>query len=388
VKILHVATRHRRGGAERNLIHTMQWELDRGWEVHAAVHPVEYQPTIPTRARVHFVSQMVRKVSPHRDLLTIWMLRKLVRRERFDVVHTHQSKAGILGRLAAWRLAPVIVHTVHMPSFGAAYAPYTSWMFRRFEILCAGLTDYFVTVGSQLRDIYLQAGIGRPEQYSVINSPIEVSRFTELRNASPSQRSRWREELGVDGETRVILSIGALDPRKRHDVALRQVAPMLDEQRLLLMIAGEGPADRELRTLAAELGVQERVRLLGFVEDVKPLLGIADILIHVSEVEGVPQVVLQALAAGVPVVASDSVGLAEINDAPLLVVGHDCDGLRDALARALADRERFSLLDTDLLRDWSPEQVDLKLEAIHTDIDTLVRRRSPSSQPPSVGQHV
>jgi glycosyltransferase involved in cell wall biosynthesis len=376
MKILHVATRHRRGGAERNLIHTMQRELDRGWEVHAAVHPVEYQPTMPAQTRVHFVPQMVREVSPRRDLIAAWMLRQLVRREKFDVVHTHQSKAGILGRFAAWHSAPVIVHTIHMPSFGTAYASHTSWAFRRLERLCAHITDYFIAVGSELRDTYLQAGIGRPEQYSVIHSPINVSLFNELSDISQSQRSGWREALGIDMKARVILSIGALDPRKRHDVAMRQLASMMDDQNLLLMIAGEGPADADLRALATELGVQDHVRMLGFVEDVRPLFGIADALIHVSEVEGVPQVVLQALAAGVPVVASAVEGLSEIDNAPLLVVGRDCTGLGSALRTVLADPEPFRLPNTDLLRDWSPKHVDLKLQVLHTVIETLARRRS------------
>lgn len=376
IKILHVATRHRRGGAERNLIHTMQRELDRGWEVHAAIHPVEYQPTLPAQTRVHFVPQMVREISPRRDLAAAWTLRQLVRREKFDVVHTHQSKAGVLGRFAAWRLAPVIVHTIHMPSFGAAYTSHTSWAFQQLERLGGKITDYFVTVGAELRDTYLQAGIGRPEQYVVIHSPIHVTRFGELRDVSRSQRSRWREELGVNLNARVILSIGALDPRKRHDVTMRQLASEMNDQNLLLMIAGEGPADAGLRALAADLGVQDHVRMLGFVEDVRPLFGIADALIHVSEVEGVPQVVLQALAAGVPVVASAVEGLSEVEDAPLLIIGSDCVGLGNALRTALADPEPFRLPDIDLLRDWSPEQIDLKLQALHTIIETLARRRS------------
>jgi glycosyltransferase involved in cell wall biosynthesis len=390
MKILHVATRHRRGGAERNLIHTMEQELDRGWEVHAAVHPFEYQPTLPASARVHFVPQMVREVSPYRDLLATVILRKLVRRERFDVVHTHQSKAGILGRVAAWRLAPAIVHTIHMPSFGEPYASHASWVFKRLELLCARITDRFIAVGSELRDVYVQAGVGRPEQYSVIHSPIDVSSFSKLRDSSPSQRSRWRRELGIDAKTRVILSIGALDPRKRHDTAIRRLAPAMSNLDLVLLVAGEGPEETNLRALAADLGVQNHVRLLGFVEDVRPLLGIADVFVHVSEVEGVPQVVLQALAAGVPVLASPVEGLREIDEAPLLLVGRDGDGLGEALERALADRERFSLPNRDLLRDWSPKQVNLKLGELHNDIEALVRSRStdretvrPADAPPA-----
>lgn len=375
-KVLHVATAHRRGGAERNLIHTLEWELAHGWDVHVAVGDFEYQPNMPANVATHIVPHLVRRVTPLTDMRAARALRRLIRDENFDVVHTHQSKAGILGRIAAWHRSPVIVHTVHMPSFGPAYSWYSSTLYRGVERLCAHATDRFVTVGEELRAMYLRAGIGSPEQYSVIRSPVVLARFSKLRDLSSSQRFLWRERFDIPRNAKVILAIGALDRRKRHDVALRQLAPHLRETELLFLIAGEGPLDAELRLLARQLGIENSVRLLGFVDDVCPLLAVADVLIHISEVEGVAQVVLQAMAAGVPIVASDVPGLREVSGAPVLTVADDCNDLWNAVDRTFSAPQNFILAEPSELADWCPEVVDHDLAALHAELEAMLEARA------------
>src|SRR5437763_16414839 len=121
LRILHVATRHRVGGAERNLLYTVSRELERGFEVHVAVGTSDLRTDFPPGVRLYPLPDLVRAVSPAADRRALNRIKSLIRTERFDVVHTHQSKAGALGRAAARGLVPVVLHTVHMSSFGPAY---------------------------------------------------------------------------------------------------------------------------------------------------------------------------------------------------------------------------------------------------------------------------
>src|ERR1700759_3592938 len=129
VRILHIATRHRVGGAERNLLYTVSRQAARGFEVHVAVGTEDLEADFRPPIRFHPVGALVREVSPTCDRRATRDLRMLMRTQRFDVVHTHQSKAGAVGRVAALGIAPIVLHTAHMASFGPAYGRARSAVF-------------------------------------------------------------------------------------------------------------------------------------------------------------------------------------------------------------------------------------------------------------------
>ena len=132
-RILHVATRYLLAGSERNLVHTMEWERDAGFEVELATSNASEVGELGDRFRVHRIDALCRELSPRRDIAASRQLQELMDRGAYDVVHTHQSKAGILGRLAASGRARKVVHTVHMASFGSGYNPLASVAFRLAE---------------------------------------------------------------------------------------------------------------------------------------------------------------------------------------------------------------------------------------------------------------
>ena len=121
LRILHITTRHRRGGAERNLRYTTELEVARGYDVHVAVGTDDFVDDFPPEVRRHPVDALVRDLSPVADMRATAELRELIRAHGYDVVHTHQSKAGVLGRLAAGTCSATVVHTAHMASFGPGY---------------------------------------------------------------------------------------------------------------------------------------------------------------------------------------------------------------------------------------------------------------------------
>jgi glycosyltransferase involved in cell wall biosynthesis len=365
-RVLHVTTRHRRGGAERNIAHFIAWELANGYEVDVLVGRDSDAGGLPRGARVRRVSTLVREVDPLHDARAWRTLRSIVADGGYHLVHTHLSKAGILGRVAGRGRATRIVHTVHMASFGPGYGATASWIFRAAERHCAGFTDAMVYVGDGLRERYLANGVGRADTSRVIHSPIEVDRFLESRAWGVEARQAIREELSIDVDVPLVVAIGSLEPRKRHHLLVEALRPMLAAGDVSLAIAGDGPERADLERTAARLGVAGRVHLLGHLADPVPLVAAADVLALTSTVEGVPQVVLQALAAGRPVVATDVPGLREIPEAPITTVPAEGAGIREAVVTRLA--EPGPTVEPAAFAPWTCPEIDEKIRALHEQV--------------------
>jgi glycosyltransferase involved in cell wall biosynthesis len=236
-----------------------------------------------------------------------------------------------------------------MPSFGPEYPLVRGRVYLAAERLCARKTDIFVSVGRELADRYVGADIGRPEQYRVIRSPVDIDRFVGERGLQETRRREVLRRHALDPDRRVGLVISALDKRKRVDLILTSLAAPL-RRGLQVIVLGDGPDREALERLVATLGVQRAVHLPGFVEDVAPYLGAADVLVHASTIEGVPQTIVQAHAAGLPVVATEALGIREV-PGPLLLAHANGDGLAVRVAEAL--RTPRSPVDSRLLAEWT-----------------------------------
>jgi glycosyltransferase involved in cell wall biosynthesis len=366
-RILHVATRFLKGGAERNIAHFVAWEIAAGFDVELAFGPDTETAGIPDSIPTHSLTWLTRNVHPIKDAMAARELRTLLRSRRFDIVHTHLSKAGVVGRFAArGSVTRRVAHTVHMASFGDGYGRLGSWVFRTLERRCARSTDVIAFVGTDLLQLYASAGVVEAAQSMVIHSPIDLAEFLKTREWAADPRDAIRRDFGVDGEAPLFLAIGVLDPRKRYDLMLTGIAPVLARTGAHLAIAGDGRERAKIEVLARELGVAGHVHLLGHVDDVTSLLAAADVLIHTSSVEGVPQVVLQALAAGRPVVATDVTGLREIADAPIRIVPHSGAGLADAVIQALASHPEP--VETSALTPWTCAAIDKLIADFHVRI--------------------
>jgi len=369
VRILHIATRHRLGGAERNLTFSVDWEVEHGHEVHVAIGRDSLLDQVPPAATIHVIRDLVREVSPLRDLRAYRALRKLITAGDFDLVHTHQSKAGVLGRLAARGTGRNVVHTIHMASFGRAYNPVASAVFLRAERFCARWTTRIVSVGRELASMYQQAGIGRSSQYTVIRSPIDLDEFFQARLVTPDVKRRRKADLGFEHTVPLAVVVSSLEPRKRVDRVMRELADLVRDERLQLAIAGDGAMREQLASFASKAGISTRARLLGYVNDIPNLMSAADLLVHAATVEGVPQVVIQAWAAGVPVVATQMPGLREIDRPPLLIAGSRPGDLAAAVLRQLA--APGTILPTEAFEPWSRSGVEAALARIHDDLGAV-----------------
>jgi glycosyltransferase involved in cell wall biosynthesis len=363
MRILHVTTRMVDGGAPRNILFSIDWERRAGHEVHLAMGPDGIPAQLPPGTTLQVMPHLGRALRPDKDIRAYLELARYIGQQRFDVVHTHYSKAGILGRLAARGHARVVVHTIHMASFGDGYAPPTSWLFRAAERTCAHFTDLFVCVGEDLKRLYLQAGIGREEQFTVIRSPMDIERFLRVRELDDAQRQRLRASFGVPPDIPVITAAGLLEPRKRFGMIIEKLSPLLARGEAMLVIAGAGAEEASLRTLARRYR-PDAVRFLGFIDNLDELFAISNVLVHGSRVEGVPQVVVQGLAAGLPIVATKVEGMGEAYSSAVTLVDRNGFDLAAACERTLRG-PRSTPVDPSVLRPWTAPAVEAQLRQFH-----------------------
>jgi glycosyltransferase involved in cell wall biosynthesis len=310
-KIVHLITRLELGGAQQNTLYCVEHH-DRErfsiglWAGEGGI--LDARARSMHDADVRMLPWLVHPIDPARDAIAVTRLAMMLR--GVDLVHTHSSKAGILGRAAA-RLAGVagIVHTVHGWSFNDVQPAVSRRLYVEAERAAARVTDRLVCVARFDRDRGLAAGIGHPSQYRIVRSGIDPSLYV----APAGARERLRETLGAGPGDVVVGAIANFKPQKGPlDFVEAARRALSRDPRLRFFIAGDGELRPAAERAIAEAGLGDAIRLLGWRDDVPELFAAMDIFVLTSLFEGLPRVVLQAMAASVPVVATDTGGVAEV----------------------------------------------------------------------------
>jgi glycosyltransferase involved in cell wall biosynthesis len=353
MRVIHVITRLIVGGAQENTVASvLGLQQKPGCEASLISGPSSGPEgaLLPALAgslpRLIVVPELVRALHPWKDWMAMRRLARLFRSSRPDIVHTHSGKAGILGRLAAARAGvPIIIHTIHGPSFGAFQGPAANRLFRAAERRAAIVTTHFVTVAAAMAEQYLAAGIGRPDQYTTIFSGFDLAPFLSARN---DLQLRARHNLAPTDI--VIGKIARLFKLKGHE-DLFAVAPALIQacDRLKFLLVGDGEWRARFAARARRLGLEKHFVFTGLVapREVPALVGIMDLVVHLSRREGLPRALSQALAAARPVVAYDCDGAKEVcvdNETGFLLRPGDRPGLTARVLQLAGDpalRERL-----------------------------------------------
>jgi glycosyltransferase involved in cell wall biosynthesis len=291
------------------------------------------------------VPWLVRPIRPWTDLRALVELWRFMRRERFDVVHTHSSKAGILGRVAA-RLAgvPLVVHTLHSLVFHEYQSAWTNRLYVVLKRLVAPLTDVLISVNEMTARGALRAGIGRADQHVTIFSGMELAPFLEVAARLSPQAAR--AAFGLPEEACVVGKVARLFPLKGHELfleACREIGAR--EPRARFLVVGGGVLRDQLEALAGRLGIRERTVFTGLLppERVPEALQAMDVVVHSSLREGLARVIPQAGAVGKPVVSFALDGAPEVVQEGIsghLVPARDTRALADRVLELLADPER------------------------------------------------
>ena len=285
------------------------------------------------------------------DVRTVWEMRKLMRSLRPDVVHTHAAKAGTTARLAILTLPPsqrprVRIHTFHGHVLTGYFSRRKAMLFRRIERYLARHTTLLVAVSEEVAADLMKLGVARRTPVAVVPLGFDLRGFAFPHEERQRVRASVREELDLPMEDPVVTLVARLVPIKRVDRFLRMAAAVharIPTTRFL--VVGDGELADELRTLARDLG--ERVVWAGYRQDMAGVYAASDVVVLTSDNEGTPVSLIEASAAGVPVVSTEVGGVASvIRDGETgYVVDHDDEGkLCEVVAELLIDPDRARAL--------------------------------------------
>src|SRR5258708_6771962 len=304
LKVAHVITRLELGGAQQNTLYCCANHDRKKYEVILISGMGGYLDKEAEKiadCKTYFLPELKHPISPWWDLRAYFKIVSILEKERVDLVHTHSSKAGILGRWAAKKAGvPHIVHTVHGWGFHEKQFFLTRWFYLFLEKATAVITGTLITVSEDNRKEGLAFDIGREAQYRVIHSGIDPWKY----QLSFLAVRRARTKLRTRGLPCVLVLSNFKNQKSPLDVVevvetLRGKVPYV-----LVLWAGDGPLLEKVEREIKARGLERHFILLGWREDVAELLAASDALLLTSLHEGLPRVVLQAMAAGKPVVAT------------------------------------------------------------------------------------
>ena len=372
IRVLHVVTRLVQRGVPRHVLEMAAGLDSDRFDVEVlAGKGEENEGSLLEEARQRgitatYIPSLVRPIRPRSEASAYRAIARKIRGGRYHVVHTHISKAGILGRWAAARArTPLIVHTYH----GRVEEVHDSTLRGRVLLGCeraaARRTDSIVAVSTSTAELCLEKGIGTADQYSVIHNGIDPARFT-------GDIGRLDLPAQLQGKA-IIGAIASLTSEKGIDVLLAAIPSLLREHpELHLVILGDGELRQPLHDLAGRLGLTDRVWFMGNVADVRPWVKVFQVMVIPSRREGLPTVLLEAMALGCPVVASAVGGIPELllhGTTGLLVPPDDVEALTESTAALLTDgnrRSAFAVAALGRIRDdFTLDQSIAKLEQLY-----------------------
>ncbi len=345
MRIVHVITRLIIGGAQENTLLTVDG-LHHHYhdDVTLITGPAEgpegdlFERARQRELKVELMPELVRAIRPRTDLKAYWRLRSAIRRLKPDVVHTHSSKAGILGRAAAWHeRVPAIVHSIHGMPFGAFESPVKNRFYITLERWAARRCHAIVSVCDAMTQQALAAGVGNPEQFLTVYSGMDADAFLTPRRSSADVR----RELGLADDEIAFATVARLFELKGHEDIVAIAASVLTANpKVRFVWLGDGILrDRLIADLEAR-GIRHAFLLTGLVppDRIPELLAGVDAVIHPSLREGLARVLPQALLVGRPVISYDIDGAREVvlPETGILLQPRDLTGLAAAVLR-LAD---------------------------------------------------
>ncbi|WP_253701082.1 glycosyltransferase family 4 protein [Thermus scotoductus] len=355
IRLLYLITRAEPGGAQVHLLELLRGFKDRA-ELHLGVGEDRdgflIEEARALGVQVHILKHLLHPIRPHEDLLGLFEVASLLKRVNPHLLHAHSSKAGFLGRLAARALGVKSVYTAHGWAFTEGAPKGRRTLALAMERLAGRLSDRVIAVSRYDHDLALRHRVVPLEKLRVVPNGVPDTPLRAHPEAHPPR----------------LVMVARFAPPKDHALLLRALSG-LKGLPWTLDLVGEGPLLEEARRLAEELGLKGRVRFLGTRRDVAAVLAEAQVFVLTSNWEGLPLSVLEAMRAGLPVVATDvgGVGEAVVEGKTGFLVGRkDEAGLRERLCLLLenpalrasmgkAGRRRYEeafTLERMLLETW------------------------------------
>ncbi|MFH1062350.1 MAG: glycosyltransferase family 4 protein [Candidatus Omnitrophota bacterium] len=366
VRVLHIITNLALGGAQKNALYTLDNLDSNKYEKYFISAPwgglfedIEQYKGI----NFYFLNCLKRRIAPLNDLFVFFALRRYMRKHKISIVHTHSSKAGIIGRWAAkFAKVPIIIHTVHGWSFHEHMSKPLKALYVFLEQRAAKITSRFIIVSSSDKQKGLAHQIGTAQQYELIRYGIEISKF-------------YKPDSSVEKKAKQVVGmIACLKPQKNPLDFIKAAAIISKTNKAVeFMCVGDGCLRPKIEREIKRNALSSQLSLLGWRKDIPDLIAAMDIVVLCSLWEGLPIALLEAMAAAKPIVAYDSDGIREAvlnNKNGYLVEPGDVQGLAKKIQELLDDQllaKTMGQTGHNLLKEseFNARQMMRKIEALY-----------------------
>ena len=391
IKVLHLITRLDKGGSAENTLLTVlglnknRYEvlLAKGSSTESQMSPQErmevhrsMRAAQSAGVRVITIPGLLRRIAPLYDFFSFLKVLRVIRREKPKIVHTHTSKAGVVGRVAAFMAkTPVIVHTPHGHIFYGYFGRVTTCIFIHIEKLLAKITDKIITLTNREGIDHVRFKIVSPEKFITIHSGVDIQRFITTKSEADS----LKRSFGMGAESLVVGTVGRLVPIKGHEYLVEAAPKILKEvPGVKFVLVGDGYLRPKLERLTYALNVQDAFLFLDWRSDIPKIMSMFDLFAFPSLNEGMGKVLIEAMAAGKPIVASNAGGIPDLvmdGDNGLLVPPKNSDQLAEAIIKLLRDdRRRIEMGNRGkvMARRYSAESMVKKIDALYMELLTKI----------------
>lgn len=382
-RVLHAVTTLELGGAQKNTLYSVDLLDKTKYDVfllHGPEGVMHDKLSQLKDVRCYQSNNLIRSINPFKDLLCLIDIYKYLKNNKIDIIHTHSSKAGILGRIAA-KLAkvPVIVHTAHGWGFHDYQKRLVKAVYVWIERFCAKFTDKIVVVSNETQTKGLIEKVGITSQYIKIHSAIEGDLF---RNLSQDQskvdqvRRSLRSELNIPAEAFVVLKVACFKHQKNHtDFILAAKDVCQKSKNCIFVLAGDGELRAGIEAQIKEFGLENNFRILGWRKDIPELMVMSDLIAMTSLFEGLPQVCLQTLAVGRPMIMYSADGIKEVIDhdkTGVLVEPKNVAAFAKSIIELSSHSDKYEAMKLASQKAWKPEydvkDMVHKIEALYHDL--------------------
>jgi glycosyltransferase involved in cell wall biosynthesis len=374
----------RGGGVENNIYHTIdqlkdEFDFILSSGVDMQENPFEGDPKV----RVIVCKDLIHKIHPWYDLKALLFYYRFIRKEKIDIIHTHETKASFITKLAAWLAGcPYIIYGLHGVTFNDPMNKLKRSFFIFLEKATIGVSDFIVAVSYDVMKIYHANHIGKKIPYTVVRSGIDLKKFFALTHVDESDKEKLRQELGIDSDTKVICNVGRFSFSKAQRYTLQCFARLKkDFPNSKLIFIGEGELLNECKQLANELNIANDTIFRGYQKNVPLYLSISNLFLFTSLREGLPRVIVEAALMKVPVAAFEVEGIREViehNTSGIIVPQYDVDGLYEGAKRILADEQLANCFREKAFNhtehEWDAAKMGEDLRKVYQEAEKKIRK--------------
>ena len=376
LKILHTTTRIvQGGGVEHNVMITIDHLKDQ-FDFHLLSGRENNVSELYETNGFKVITNpyLIRDISPVNDLKALWHMWRLIKKEKYDIVHTHETKASLLTRIAAYFAGcPFIIYGLHGVTFNDPMSVIKKTFFIFLEKWTVPMSDFIISVGQDTIDQYHKHGIAKKMPYQVVRSGIDLDQFEKGGLHTEREKIEFRKKWGILPNEFVLLNVGRFSYSKAQRYTIEAFASCLKTSpNSKLIFVGDGELVEECQEKVKKLEIEKNVLFVGYIPNVQDFLSITDVFVITSLREGLPRVTVEASLKKVPVVGFEVEGISEVichRESGFIVPKYDVASLEKRIVELLKNPDkgkRFAEKAYSFVKkEWDSKKMIKDLEFIY-----------------------